>query len=329
MPPKRHLTLGTKLDVLGEIKKRRKVREIAHQFGIGVATVCAIKNDEEKLLNLASEPRNRAKTVSNRLDPLHLELDKRMMMWFCSIRSKNVTVDGPTMKMKALEIANAIGLMEFKASNGWLHKFKIRHNITSHQLQGESSELNADIVRNWKENFAEILAGYKPEDIFNTDETDLLWRGSPNRTIMIRGESSADCKQAKERMSVLLTASATGEKLPPLIIWKSRIPRAFNEVIPSGAKWFLNSKAWMTSNIFDNFLTLWNEKLKTTNRCILLLLDNASCHTIDVLAYSNVKLMFLPPNTMAGTQPIDTGIIKSFKLHYKRLMTTEMLRILL
>jgi len=176
--------------------------------------------------------------------------------------------------------------------------------------------------------FFEILARYKPEDIFNTDEMGLFWHESPNQTMMIHGESSAGCKQAKERMSVLLTVSATGEKLPPLIIWKSRMPRAFNDVIPSGMKWFWNSEAWMTSSIFDNFLTSWNEELKTTNRRVLLLLDNAPYHTVDVLAYSNVKLIFLPPNTTAGTQPMDAGIIKSFKLHYKRLMTTEMLRIL-
>jgi len=55
MPPKPHLTtLGTELDVLSEIKKHRTVRKIAHQFGIGVATVCAIKN-EQILLNLAVE----------------------------------------------------------------------------------------------------------------------------------------------------------------------------------------------------------------------------------------------------------------------------------
>jgi len=146
--------------------------------------------------------------------------------------------------------------------------------------------------------------------------------------MMIYGKSSAGCIQAKERLSVLFMASATREKLPILIIWKSRMPHAFNGVIPSSAKWFWNSKAWITSSIFDNFLMSWNEKLKTTNHCIHLLLDNAPCHTIDVLAYVNVKLIFLLSNTMAGTQPMDTRIIKSFKLHYKRLMTTEMLRIL-
>jgi len=84
------------------------------------------------------------------------------------------------MKIKALQIKNAIGLREFKASNGWLHKFKNRHDIASHQLQGESVEMNNNIMRNWKENLAEILARYKPEDIFNTDKMGLFWHGSLN-----------------------------------------------------------------------------------------------------------------------------------------------------
>jgi hypothetical protein len=51
---------------------------------------------------------------------------------------------------------------------------------------------------------------------------------------------------------------------------------------------------------------------------ILLLVDNAPGHRISQLEYSNVKIEFLLPNTTSCLQPMDAGIIHSFKANYRR-----------
>jgi hypothetical protein len=55
--------------------------------------------------------------------------------------------------------------------------------------------------------------------------------------------------------------------------------------------------------------------MRRQNRNILLLADNTPTHLMDeTVLLSNIKVHFLPPNTTAHLQPLDAGIINSFKV---------------
>ena len=61
--------------------------------------------------------------------------------------------------------------------------------------------------------------------------------------------------------------------------------------------------------------------MKEEKRNILLLLDNASVHPIDI-QLTNIRLLFFPKNSTSVIQPLDQGIIRSFKCNYRfKLMT--------
>ena len=62
---------------------------------------------------------------------------------------------------------------------------------------------------------------------------------------------------------------------------------------------------------------------------ILLLVDNFSVHQIINIELSIVKVKFLPPNTTSKFQPMDVGIIKSFKAHYRKLLVQHKIDCLL
>jgi hypothetical protein len=56
--------------------------------------------------------------------------------------------------------------------------------------------------------------------------------------------------------------------------------------------------------------------MRKAKRNVLVLLDNASVHDTS-LNLSNVEFLYLPPNTTSHLQPLDAGIIASFKKQYK------------
>jgi len=73
----------------------------------------------------------------------------------------------------------------------------------------------------------------------------------------------------------------------------------------------------MDRAIFTEWLVNLNQNCVREKRKILLLLDNFSCHKVD-LELSHVETLMLPPNTTSKCQPLDQGIIQNAKVNYKR-----------
>ena len=65
---------------------------------------------------------------------------------------------------------------KFKASNGWLDRFKKRCGINAKVISGESGDVREETVDSWKERLPEILEGWAPQNIWNMDETGQFFR---------------------------------------------------------------------------------------------------------------------------------------------------------
>ncbi|GBO29773.1 Tigger transposable element-derived protein 6 [Araneus ventricosus] len=98
-------------------------------------------------------------------------LDKAMLKWIRGIRDRNRPISGTLMREKAVEFSKTLGYPDFKASAGWLDKFKKILGLTQKSICGESEDVSAEVCDCWMQKISEILQEFSPQNNFNADET--------------------------------------------------------------------------------------------------------------------------------------------------------------
>ncbi|XP_035227659.1 tigger transposable element-derived protein 6-like [Stegodyphus dumicola] len=238
------------------------------------------------------------------------------------MRSLNIPIDGNVLKEQAHFFASKLNIKDFKASDGWLQKFKFRNGLSFRKVCGESAAVDTSSANEWKEEKLKLLLSeYAADDVFNADETALFFKILPERTLAYKGDKCVGGNKAKERLTVLIAANMTGsQKLPLLFIGKYLKPRCFlKNVQKIPAAYYANNKAWMTGNIYEKWLRDLDNRFSAEKRKVLLIVDNCTAH-MEVTGLQAIRVEYLPPNATAVLQPMDQGIINSFKRKYKTVL---------
>ncbi|XP_003740248.1 jerky protein homolog-like [Galendromus occidentalis] len=259
-------------------------------------------------------------------------LEAALYKWFVQKRTLGFPFSGFIICQKALELNQKLGGdPEFKASQGWLGKFKNRHGIRELEVQGERMSSDVEAAERFVSEVNGLLhdGAFDLDFIYNPDETGLFYKALPSRSLAARNERTAPGhKSSKERVTAMVCANATGRhKISMLIIGKSRNPRCFKNIrIP--VEYRAQKRAWMDREIFlDWYQNVFIREVEENQRIlgkegkVLLLLDNAPSHPpIDMLPTQNGKfvVIFLPPNVTALLQPMDQGAIECLKRMYRK-----------
>ncbi len=102
---------------------------------------------------------------------------------------------------------------------------------------------------------------------------------------------------AKDKLTIWICASITGENMHPMIIGKSKNPRSFKGINLRKYNYESNANAWMTGDIFKKYTMSWDSELCRFDRKLIFLVDNCAAHPNFDSLLTNIKLVFMPANT--------------------------------
>jgi hypothetical protein len=212
------MDLPLKFEILQRIRKGESVNRLAEIYKIPRTSINDIKKNGDKIEDFMSkmEVTNGGVTKRCRLTPAaNADLDEAMYTWFVQRRSLGVPLSGPILIQKALQMNTKMNRNpEFKASVGWLGKFKQRHGIRQLSSGGEIMSANSECVKGYCEQLISQIStlGLSREQVYNCDESGLNWKALPTKKTLasVSDTSAPGYEMRKERLTILVCANASG-----------------------------------------------------------------------------------------------------------------------
>ena len=313
MSKRTDLLLSEKIALLKKFRSQPRgtsQRKLYELFGVPKTTVSKLLNEETLLTQRWTlEQASLGKRKRDGKDP---KVEEALNLWFSAVLTKGIRISGPILKNIAEELAQMLGRSDFVATDGWLSRWKKRHTIKYRRAHGEKGSADTVEAEKWMSIvFPQLLREYKPDDIYNADDTGLYYLATPDGSLGYAYQQLSGSNKDMDRVTNLCCANMSGnDKVKLLVIGKSKKPRCFKgiDVDTLPVSYRANKNAWMISLLFEEWITRWDSALGNQSRKILLLVDNCTAHpALDTL--KNIRLEFLPPNTTSLIQPMDQGII--------------------
>ena len=232
-------------------------------------------------------------------------------------------------RLKALSLIKP-SLPNFKASDGWLRKFLSRNNLVLRAKTSMAQMLPCDLeekIDHFRQNVRYIReSGDFPYNLIaNMDETPAYFDTVPSKTVDKKGKKSIivrTTKSEKRHITAVLSCTATGDMLPPMIIFKGTTTRSIASVSDkNGAIIAYQEKGWMNEEIMKQWITtVWMQY--TQRKPSLLVLDSFSAHVTDeiksMFARCNTTVIVIPGGCTSVLQPLDVSINRPFKDHLRK-----------
>ncbi|CAG8542904.1 21821_t:CDS:2 [Dentiscutata erythropus] len=131
------ITALTKQEICIKKRENMKLRDedLAKEYGLDRSTITKILKQRDKWL--AIDPNSNYAKQKTQKSPKFPQIEEALAQWLTVTISQGNAVSDGQLQEKALEFAQMYGLRnEFQASNGWISKFKNRHQVRSGDSSG-------------------------------------------------------------------------------------------------------------------------------------------------------------------------------------------------
>ncbi|KAL1228786.1 Tigger transposable element-derived protein [Trichinella spiralis] len=190
------ITIAEKREVIELLKQNYSANDIAQRYQISRSTesLFAIRPGKYALVEAVLEE------------------------WLVRERALNHTISASVIQYEALQIANQLNLNNFKASNGWLSRFKNKLCL-NHYRWLSKERLLPGVIEEWQKNVLDVVcAKYQPDDIFAADQIELYFRREGENKFYC-GVLFDNIENTCEKISTLLAVCMSGScKIAPVIV---------------------------------------------------------------------------------------------------------------
>ncbi|RPA89714.1 CENP-B protein, partial [Choiromyces venosus 120613-1] len=180
---------------------------------------------------------------------------------------------------------------------------------------------------------AEQLSPFSPQDIYNANESGLVFNKQPNSSNvrLVPNKTLRGGKDQKTQITSFYIVNQDGSNKRKLwIIGRAKTPMNKVNTANLPVIYRFNKRAWILSRLWYDFLHSLNDEMHINRHHIALISDNCPSHPppekppTDYTGpppptLTNITLIYLPLCKTAYLQPLDMRIIKSFKAAYCRL----------
>ncbi|XP_062593403.1 uncharacterized protein LOC134254888 [Saccostrea cucullata] len=211
----------------------------------------------------------------------------------------------------------------------WYYAFMNRNSHIINQrvetaLELKRSRVTKEKVDAWYDRFRDFLLSIdlidKPNKIWNADETGFNMGSNKSKVI---GPTRRDLgvphiSFGKQRLTVMFCGSASGQMMPPFLVYPEPKPRGYNPLNGSldGTDIAYTKKGWMDRATFSKFVDHF-DRHAGVERPVLLLFDSVSSHVdhdVFMKAKSKgIELYRILPNATHLMQPLDKGVFGPLK----------------
>ena len=253
------ITIAQKVNI---IRRYERGKSIKLALNLPEFTLRTIRKDKEKIMAAFKAGAGASATrVLSGQSTFMVRLEKMLVTWMDHRKRQGLSMTFDDTKKRALEIYEHLKAKEtgtvpdFVASTGWFYNFKARHAFHSVKRSGEAKSADTDVAASYPDELRVIIeeGGYKPQQVFNMDETGLQWKKMPEHTYITKEKSGPGFKAFKDRFTLLLGVNLTGDcKLKPVLVYHAENPRALKGYDKNSlpVHWYANSSGWMTGHIF-------------------------------------------------------------------------------
>ena len=264
------------------------------------------------------------------------EAENELVAWVLQLLDAHMPVSVLALQEKAKKLIRPHS-PSFGASRGLVEKVFARHRLSLRNRTSVSQklprQLEGVLTKFYKDAGRFMRIGKNPRSsVGNVHETPAFFNMVPSKSICKTGSKecivrTSDCE--KKHVTNVLSATADGKMLPPMIILKGKTTKTIEKLrLPDGFIVKTQAKAWMDEELMHVWLEdIWLKHTKLMSQKLgfensLLTFDAFSAHKTDEveakLVQSKSDILMIPAGCTSKCQPMDVCINKPFKANLRK-----------